>query len=88
MYDYVIAGGGTAGCVLAARLSEGGATVLLLEAGFPDKHPFIHIPAGFTKLSGPRVNWGYRTVPQKHLNDRDMWYPQGKTLGAAVPSTR
>jgi len=81
MYDYVIAGGGSAGCVLAARLSEGGAKVLLLEAGYPDSHPFIHVPAGFTKLSGPRVNWGYRTVPQKHLNNRDMWFPQGKTLG-------
>ncbi|MDQ0474134.1 GMC family oxidoreductase [Labrys wisconsinensis] len=81
MYDYVIAGGGSAGCVLAARLSEGGARVLLLEAGHPDSHPFIHVPAGFTKLSGPRVNWGYRTVPQKHLDNREMWYPQGKTLG-------
>jgi choline dehydrogenase len=81
MYDYVIAGGGSAGCVLAARLSESGAKVLLLEAGYPDSHPFIHVPAGFTKLSGPRVNWGYRTVPQKHLNNRDMWFPQGKTLG-------
>jgi len=81
MYDYVIAGGGWAGCVLAARLSEGGAKVLLLEAGYPDSHPFIHVPAGFTKLSGPRVNWGYRTVPQKHLDNREMWYPQGKTLG-------
>lgn len=80
-YDYVIAGGGAAGCVLAARLSEGGAEVLLLEAGYADSHPLIHVPAGFTKLSGPRVNWGYRTVPQKHLNNRDMWYPQGKTLG-------
>jgi choline dehydrogenase len=81
MYDYVIAGGGSAGCVLAARLSAGGAKVLLLEAGYPDSHPFIHVPAGFTKLSGPRVNWGYRTVPQKHLDNREMWYPQGKTLG-------
>ncbi len=81
MYDYVIAGGGSAGCVLAARLSERGASVLLLEAGYPDSHPFIHIPAGFTKLSGPRVNWGYRTVPQPHLDNREMWYPQGKTLG-------
>lgn len=80
-YDYIIAGGGSAGCVLAARLSEGGAEVLLLEAGYGDTHPLIHIPAGFTKLSGPRVNWGFRTVPQKHLNNRDMWYPQGKTLG-------
>jgi choline dehydrogenase-like flavoprotein len=67
--------------VLAARLSEADATVLLLEAGPADTHPYIHIPAGFTKLGGPRVNWGFRTVPQPHLNDRDMWYPQGKTLG-------
>ncbi|WP_127143983.1 GMC family oxidoreductase [Pelagibacterium montanilacus] len=81
VYDYVIAGGGSAGCVLAARLSETGAEVLLLEAGYGDSHPLIHVPAGFTKLSGPRVNWGYRTVPQKHLNNREMWYPQGKTLG-------
>ncbi len=80
-YDYIIAGGGSAGCVLAARLSATGASVLLLEAGYPDKHPLIHVPAGFTKLSGPKVNWGYRTVPQQHLNDREMWYPQGKTLG-------
>ena len=80
-YDYVIAGGGSAGCVLASRLSANGASVLLLEAGPADTHPFIHIPAGFTKLSGPKVNWGYRTVPQKHLNGREMWYPQGRTLG-------
>jgi choline dehydrogenase-like flavoprotein len=57
-FDYVIAGGGAAGCVLAARLSAGNAKVLLIEAGPPDNHPFIHMPAGFTKLSGPRVNWG------------------------------
>jgi choline dehydrogenase-like flavoprotein len=81
MYDYVIAGGGSAGCVLAARLSECGAKVLLLEAGYPDTHPYIHVPAGFTRLSGPRVNWGYRTVPQKHLDNRELWYPQGRTLG-------
>jgi choline dehydrogenase len=80
-YDYVIAGGGTAGCVLASRLSAKGASVLLLEAGPADRHPFIHIPAGFTKLSGPKVNWGYRTVPQKHLDNRELWYPQGRTLG-------
>ena len=80
-YDYIIAGGGSAGCVLAARLSEAGAEVLLLEAGHADTHPLIHVPAGFTKLSGPRVNWGFRTVPQTHLDNRDMWYPQGKTLG-------
>jgi choline dehydrogenase len=81
MFDYIIAGGGAAGCVLASRLSVAGARTLLLEAGPPDSHPFIHIPAGFTKLSGPRVNWGYRTVPQAHLNNRELWYPQGRTLG-------
>jgi choline dehydrogenase-like flavoprotein len=80
-YDYTIVGGGSAGCVLAARLSESGAKVLLIEAGPTDSNPFIHVPAGFTKLSGPKVNWGYRTVPQKHLNNREMWYPQGRTLG-------
>ncbi|MBK1697215.1 GMC family oxidoreductase [Rhodovibrio salinarum] len=81
-YDYVIAGGGSAGCVLAARLSEDpDIRVLLIEAGSSDSHPMIHIPAGFTKLAGPRVNWGYKTVPQRHLNDREMWYPQGRTLG-------
>ena len=81
MYDYVIAGGGSAGCVLAARLSESGAKVLLLEAGFRDTHPYIHVPAGFTKLSGPKVNWGYRTVAQKNLDNRELWYPQGRALG-------
>jgi choline dehydrogenase len=81
MYDYVIVGGGAAGCVLASRLSAADSNVLLLEAGPPDNHPYIHVPAGFTKLSGPKVNWGYRTVPQKQLNNRDMWYPQGRTLG-------
>jgi choline dehydrogenase len=83
MYDYIVAGGGSAGCVLAARLSETGAKVLLLEAGYRDTHPYIRIPAGFTKLSGPRVSWGYSTVPQKHLNSRTLWYPQGRTLGGS-----
>jgi choline dehydrogenase-like flavoprotein len=80
-YDYIVAGGGSAGCVLASRLSAGKASVLLIEAGPADTNPLIHMPAGFTKLSGPKVNWGYRTVPQRHLNNRDMWYPQGRTLG-------
>ena len=81
-YDYVIAGGGPAGCCLANRLSADPTTkVLLLEAGRPDRHPYIHMPAGFAKLTGARANWGYSTVPQKHLNDRALWYPQGKVLG-------
>jgi choline dehydrogenase-like flavoprotein len=82
MYDYVITGGGPAGCVLANRLSEDPEVkVLLLEAGTLDNSPLIHMPAGFAKLTGTTATWGYRTVPQKHLDNREVWYPQGKVLG-------
>lgn len=82
MYDYIIAGGGPAGCVLARRLSDDPSVrVLLLEAGKPDKHPYIHMPAGFAKLTGTIANWGYATVPQANLGERKIWYPQGKVLG-------
>lgn len=81
-YDYIITGSGPAGCVLAHRLTEDpDVTVLLLEAGGPDRHPYIHMPAGFAKLTGGRSNWGYSTTPQAALGDRDFWYPQGKVLG-------
>ncbi|MDP6429374.1 MAG: choline dehydrogenase [Rhodospirillales bacterium] len=84
MYDYIIVGAGSAGCVLADRLSEDPAVrVLLLEAGGKDTNPFIHIPAGFGRLQKPSVNWCFHLKPQKHLNDREIWYPQGKTLGGS-----
>ncbi|MEQ9812113.1 MAG: choline dehydrogenase [Azospirillaceae bacterium] len=81
-FDYVIAGGGPAGCVLARRLTEDAdVSVLLLEAGRADSHPYIRMPAGFAKLTGAKANWGYTTVGQEGVGGRDFWYPQGKVLG-------
>lgn len=84
-FDYVVVGAGAAGCVVANRLSEDpDVHVLLLEAGGPDTSPLIHMPAGFTKLTGKKVNWGFKTVPQRHVNNREMHYPQGRTLGGST----
>lgn len=84
-FDYIVVGAGAAGCAVASRLSEDpDVRVLLLEAGGPDSSFLIHIPVGFTKLTGPKVNWGYETVPQAQLNNREMWYPQGRTLGGST----
>ncbi len=82
-YDYIIVGAGSAGCVLANRLSEdSGATVLLLEAGPPDKSMWFSIPAGLSRLLPPsEINWGYFTEPEPHLNGRKIYWPRGKTLG-------
>jgi choline dehydrogenase len=81
-FDYVIAGGGTAGSVLAGRLSEDPSVrVLLLEAGRSDRHPFIQVPAGFAKLTAGPYQWGYVSVPQKHCNNREIPLAQGKVLG-------
>jgi choline dehydrogenase-like flavoprotein len=81
-FDYIVVGGGSAGCVLARRLSDDpDFRVLLLEAGGRDWHPYIHMPAGFAKLTGKMANWGWSTVPQQHLGDRRYWYPQGRILG-------
>jgi len=84
-YDYIIVGAGAAGCVVANRLSADPAiNLLLLEAGGPDKNFLIHVPAGFTKLTGNSVNWGFSTVPQKEMNNREMHYPQGRTWGGST----
>ena len=84
-YDYIIVGAGSAGCVLANRLSEDPAKrVLLLEAGGPDRHPFIHMPAGLAKLIGiDRINWSYETEPQQELDGRRLYWPRGKVLGGS-----
>ncbi|HKJ17378.1 MAG TPA: choline dehydrogenase [Xanthomonadales bacterium] len=84
-YDIIIIGAGSAGCVLAARLSEDpGRKVLLIEAGGKDKSPFIHMPAGFTRLvRHPHLNWGYETEPQEHLNNRKLYWPRGRVLGGS-----
>src|SRR3954470_12902952 len=84
-YTHIIAGAGAAGCAVANRLSADPSNrVLLLEAGGPDRSPLIHMPAGFTKLNSPSVNWGFSTVPQAQLNHRKMHYPQGRTLGGST----
>jgi choline dehydrogenase len=82
MYDYVIVGGGSAGCVLAARLSETpDAKVLLVEAGPRDTNPYIHMPVGFFKMTSGALTWGYRTTALRHANDRVAVYPQARVLG-------
>lgn len=81
-YDYIITGAGSAGCVLAARLTEDPEIkVLLIEAGGSDRHPFFHMPAGFAKMTKGIGSWGWSTVPQKHMKDRVLWYTQAKVLG-------
>jgi choline dehydrogenase len=82
-YDYIIVGAGTAGCLLANRLSaDPGARVLLLEAGGKDNYHWIHIPVGYLYLMGnPRTDWGYRTVAEPGLNGRSLAYPRGRVLG-------
>jgi choline dehydrogenase len=84
-FDVVVAGGGSAGCVVATRLTENPAiTLCLIEAGGRDRNPWIHIPLGFGKLvPNARVNWGYETEPEPHLNGRRLGWPRGKVLGGS-----
>ncbi|MEO9877650.1 MAG: choline dehydrogenase [Anderseniella sp.] len=82
-YDYIIVGAGSAGCVLANRLTASGRhKVLLLEAGGRDANPWIHIPIGYAKtFRNPGVNWMYETEPEPELNGRRIYQPRGKVLG-------
>lgn len=81
-YDYIIVGGGSAGCVLANRLSDDPSNkVLLLEAGGGDSHPLFSMPAGFAKMTKGRGSWGWETVPQKHLKNRVLRFTQAKVIG-------
>jgi choline dehydrogenase len=84
-FDYVIIGAGTAGCLLANRLSADPARrVLLVEAGGNDNYAWIHIPVGYLRCIGnPRTDWRYRTEPEPALHGRDLLYPRGKTLGGS-----
>ena len=82
--EYIIVGAGSAGCVLADRLSASGADVVLLEAGPSDLHPMIHIPAGILHLiSNPKVNWNYSSEPEESSGNRRIHWPRGRVLGGS-----
>ena len=81
-FDVIVTGAGSAGCAVAGRLAEGGRSVLLLEAGPRDRSPWIHIPAGMTKLfTHERYNWRFESEPVEALNGRTLYQPRGKVLG-------
>ena len=84
-YDYIIVGAGSAGCVLANRLSANPKnSVLLLEAGGKDSSPLIHIPAATAKIwNNPKYNWSYRSEPEPHMDNRRLYHPRGKVLGGS-----
>jgi choline dehydrogenase len=83
MHDYIVVGAGSAGCVIASRLSDRGAKVLVLEAGGPADSPLIRIPAAYSLLSDTHMDWAYRTVAQSHLNGRRIFWPRGRVLGGS-----
>lgn len=84
-FDYIVVGAGSAGCVLANRLSEDGRhAVLLLEAGPRDTYPWLHIPIGYAKtMFHPVLNWGFYTEPEPAMNGRKVYWPRGRTLGGS-----
>ena len=84
-FNFIILGAGSAGCVLANRLSENpNHKVLLLEAGGKDNYPWIHIPVGYFKtMHNPNTDWCYRTEPDESMNNISIRYPRGKTLGGS-----
>ena len=82
-YDYVIVGAGSAGCVLANRLSADGAEVLLVEAGGTDRSPKIKIPAAFAQQFQTKLDWDYATGPEPGCDGRELYVPRGKSLGGS-----
>ena len=88
-FDFIVVGAGSAGCVLANRLSKApGNRVLVLEAGGNDNYIWIHIPVGYLYcMANPRTDWGFATEAEPGLNGRALAYPRGKVLGAARRST-
>ena len=89
MYDYIIVGAGSAGCVLAARLSaDPSVSVLLLEAGPADDADEIRAPAALNRLFQTEYDWNYLTVPQHRAAGRSVYWPRGKVLGGSSRSTR
>ncbi len=83
-FDYIVVGAGSAGCVVASRLSEDAKlSVLLLEAGPHSHNPLVRIPAGFPRLYQSKLDWAFRTTPQSQLNGRRVFWPRGKLLGGS-----